>query len=102
MHEHTKFTLLFDLQVGAPDGGRYRVALDSDAADFGGTGRVGHGVDHFTEPEGVPGALFAPGLTVVVRRPSLLGKSHLRNLGRESEHTRTVFLATGMGGQPSD
>ena len=42
-------------QVGAPDGGRYRVAVDSDAFDFGGAGRVGHDVDHFTVPEGVPG-----------------------------------------------
>ena len=45
--------------MGAPDGGRYRVALDSDADDFGGSGRVGHGIDHFTEPEGVPGAHLA-------------------------------------------
>ena len=52
-------TELYKLQVGAPDGGRYRVALDSDAVDFGGSGRVGHGVDHFTEPEGVPGMLSA-------------------------------------------
>ena len=42
-------------KVGAPEGGRYRVALDSDATDFGGEGRVGHDVDHFTQPEGVPG-----------------------------------------------
>ena len=45
--------------MGAPDGGRYRVAVDSDAAAFGGAGRIGHGVDHFTEPEGVPGGLLA-------------------------------------------
>ncbi|KAI7843063.1 hypothetical protein COHA_003235 [Chlorella ohadii] len=38
------------LQVPVPEPGRYRVALDSDAWDFGGPGRVGHDVDHFTSP----------------------------------------------------
>lgn len=36
-------------QVPVPEPGRYRVALDSDAWDFGGPGRVGHDVDHFTQ-----------------------------------------------------
>lgn len=44
-----------ELQVGAGEGGKYRVVLDSDAPAFGGHGRVGHDVDHFTQPEGVPG-----------------------------------------------
>ena len=35
-------------QVPVPEPGRYRVALDSDAWDFGGPGRVGHDVDHFS------------------------------------------------------
>ncbi|KAI3424010.1 uncharacterized protein J3R85_010659 [Psidium guajava] len=42
-------------KVGCDLPGKYRVALDSDAWDFGGHGRVGHGIDHFTCPEGVPG-----------------------------------------------
>ncbi|KAK4489907.1 hypothetical protein RD792_000555 [Penstemon davidsonii] len=42
-------------QVGCDLPGKYRVALDSDAWEFGGHGRVGHDVDHFTNPEGVPG-----------------------------------------------
>lgn len=49
------------LQVGAGEGGRYRVVLDSDEGRFGGRGRLGHGVDHFTQPEGVPGtSLIVP------------------------------------------
>ncbi|XP_077246825.1 1,4-alpha-glucan-branching enzyme 1, chloroplastic/amyloplastic-like isoform X2 [Tasmannia lanceolata] len=53
-------------KVGCDLPGKYRVALDSDAWDFGGPGRsgsisdssefqVGHNVDHFTSPEGIPG-----------------------------------------------
>lgn len=42
-------------KVGCDLPGKYRVALDSDARDFGGHGRVGHNVDHFTSPEGIPG-----------------------------------------------
>ncbi|VVA25717.1 PREDICTED: 1 [Prunus dulcis] len=42
-------------KVGCDLPGKYRVALDSDACEFGGHGRVGHDVDHFTFPEGIPG-----------------------------------------------
>ncbi|XP_011628895.1 1,4-alpha-glucan-branching enzyme 1, chloroplastic/amyloplastic isoform X1 [Amborella trichopoda] len=42
-------------KVGCDLPGKYRVALDSDALEFGGHGRVGHDVDHFTSPEGEPG-----------------------------------------------
>ncbi|KAJ8538179.1 hypothetical protein K7X08_014719 [Anisodus acutangulus] len=42
-------------KVGCDLPGKYRVALDSDAWEFGGHGRVGHDVDHFTSPEGTPG-----------------------------------------------
>ncbi|CAA7391260.1 unnamed protein product [Spirodela intermedia] len=42
-------------KVGCDIPGKYRVALDSDALEFGGLGRVGHDVDHFTSPEGIPG-----------------------------------------------
>ncbi|XP_057435151.1 1,4-alpha-glucan-branching enzyme 1, chloroplastic/amyloplastic-like isoform X2 [Lotus japonicus] len=42
-------------KVGCDLPGKYRVALDSDAREFGGHGRVGHNVDHFTAPEGIPG-----------------------------------------------
>ncbi|KAK1297266.1 1,4-alpha-glucan-branching enzyme [Acorus calamus] len=42
-------------KVGCDLPGKYRVALDSDASEFGGHGRVGHHVDHFTSPEGIPG-----------------------------------------------
>lgn len=42
-------------KIGCDLPGKYRVALDSDALDFGGRGRVGHAVDHFTTPEGIPG-----------------------------------------------
>ncbi|GFZ10518.1 starch branching enzyme 2.1 [Actinidia rufa] len=42
-------------KIGCDLPGKYRVALDSDAWEFGGHGRVGHDVDHFTSPEGIPG-----------------------------------------------
>lgn len=42
-------------KIGCDMPGKYRVALDSDALEFGGHGRVSHDVDHFTSPEGVPG-----------------------------------------------
>lgn len=42
-------------KVGCKEPGKYRVALDSDHPDFGGKGRVGYGVDHFSSPEGIPG-----------------------------------------------
>ncbi|KAL0016830.1 hypothetical protein SO802_003899 [Lithocarpus litseifolius] len=42
-------------KVGCDLPGKYRVALDSDASEFGGHGRVGHDADHFTSPEGIPG-----------------------------------------------
>ncbi|KAK6939075.1 Alpha-amylase/branching enzyme, C-terminal all beta [Dillenia turbinata] len=42
-------------KVGCDLPGKYRVALDSDSSEFGGPGRVGHNVDHFTNPEGIPG-----------------------------------------------
>ena len=45
-------------QVGVPAGGRYQVALDSDDSHFGGQGRVGHDVEHFSSPEGIPGMLL--------------------------------------------
>jgi 1,4-alpha-glucan branching enzyme len=41
-------------KVGCDLPGKYKVALDSDACEFGGHGRVGHDVDHFTCPEGIP------------------------------------------------
>ncbi|GKU98143.1 hypothetical protein SLEP1_g11180 [Rubroshorea leprosula] len=42
-------------KVGCDLPGKYQIALDSDAWEFGGHGRVGHDVDHFTSPEGIPG-----------------------------------------------
>ena len=43
------------LKVGCEIPGKYRICLDSDAAEFGGHARVDHAVDHFTSPEGEPG-----------------------------------------------
>lgn len=43
---------LVGFKVGVGMGGTYRVALDSDDRAFGGEGRVGHDVDHFTTPAG--------------------------------------------------
>ncbi|XP_002967402.2 1,4-alpha-glucan-branching enzyme, chloroplastic/amyloplastic isoform X2 [Selaginella moellendorffii] len=42
-------------KIGCDLPGKYKIALDSDAFDFGGRVRVGHDVDHFTSPEGIPG-----------------------------------------------
>jgi 1,4-alpha-glucan branching enzyme len=38
------------LAVPAPVPGKYRAVLDSDGEEFGGKGRIGHTVDHFTQP----------------------------------------------------
>lgn len=73
-------SLTFRYKVGCDLPGKYRIALDSDAFEFGGQGRVSHifmiitifssrfvitskalmlqvihDVDHFTSPEGIPG-----------------------------------------------
>ena len=37
-----------DYRVGVDVGGKYCVALDSDAKEFDGHGRLDHNVDHFT------------------------------------------------------
>ena len=37
------------LAVPVPIPGKYRAVLDSDALEFGGKGRIGHGVDHFSQ-----------------------------------------------------
>lgn len=42
------------LEIGVPEAGKYRLALDTDAQAFGGSARCGFGVDHFTEPDGPP------------------------------------------------
>ncbi|GMH18906.1 hypothetical protein Nepgr_020747 [Nepenthes gracilis] len=42
-------------KIGCDLPGKYRVALDSDAWEFGGGGRVDHDIDHFTMAEGIPG-----------------------------------------------
>lgn len=39
------------LKVATPEPGKYRVVVDSDALRYGGKGRVGWEVDHFTQPE---------------------------------------------------
>lgn len=63
-----------DYKIGVPDGGKYRVVADSDAAEFGGKGLLGWrwnnrgtgsgggessscsgGGEYFSNPEGVPG-----------------------------------------------
>jgi 1,4-alpha-glucan branching enzyme len=38
------------LSVPTPQAGKYRIVLGSDDTEFGGRGRLGHGVDHFTQP----------------------------------------------------
>ncbi|KAG0581581.1 hypothetical protein KC19_4G262800 [Ceratodon purpureus] len=43
------------LKVGCEIPGKYRICLDSDAAEFGGHARLDHEVEHFTSPEGEPG-----------------------------------------------
>ncbi|XP_047325240.1 1,4-alpha-glucan-branching enzyme-like isoform X1 [Impatiens glandulifera] len=42
-------------KVGCDLPGKYKVALASDAFQFGGHGRVDNDVEHFTSPEGIPG-----------------------------------------------
>ena len=48
-HTHTHTVQSFtDYRVGVDVGGKYRVALDSDAKEFDGHGRIDHNVDHYT------------------------------------------------------
>ncbi|MCQ2364667.1 MAG: alpha amylase C-terminal domain-containing protein [Akkermansia sp.] len=42
-----------DYALHAPFAGEWRVVLDSDAAEFGGYARQDHGVNHFTDADGV-------------------------------------------------
>lgn len=68
------------LKIPVPEPGKYKVVLDSDAWKFGGNGRVGHDVDHFSQPV-VDGELFhsrgqymqvlAPSRTVVAYRKAV-------------------------------
>jgi len=60
------FTDYEALDVPVPEPGKYRVSLDSDALEFGGRGRVGHDVDHFSEP----GEMFGRGQSIKVLAPS--------------------------------
>ena len=46
------------VQVGTPEPGRYKAVLTSDDVEFGGRGRINHDTEHFTHPEGTPGAAF--------------------------------------------
>jgi 1,4-alpha-glucan branching enzyme len=46
------------LKVPVPQPGKYRPVLDSDAKEFGGRGRVGHGVDHFSDPVAAGGEKY--------------------------------------------
>lgn len=41
---------VMDYRIPMPAPGRYRVILDSDAAEFGGAARIDHSVDYFTFP----------------------------------------------------
>ncbi|EIE25420.1 starch branching enzyme [Coccomyxa subellipsoidea C-169] len=43
-------------KVGTPEPGRYKAVLTSDDVEFGGRGRINHDTEHFTHPEGTPGA----------------------------------------------
>jgi len=64
------------LAVPTPEHGIYQVVLDSDEEKFGGMGRIGHGVDHFTKPVGEgedgehPGAFADRGQFMRVLSPS--------------------------------
>ncbi|CEF97678.1 Glycosyl hydrolase, family 13, catalytic domain [Ostreococcus tauri] len=40
------------LEIGVPEPGKYQLAFDTDAREFGGKSRCGFSVDHFTSPDG--------------------------------------------------
>ena len=63
----------YKIGVGVP--GKYALALDSDASDYGGRGRVYHDAEYFTSPEEQDGGfngrpcsmqIFSPPRTVLV------------------------------------
>ena len=47
--------------MGTPEAGKFGAVLSSDDPEFGGQGRINSATEHFTHPEGTPGALHAPG-----------------------------------------
>lgn len=57
-----------DYALHAPFAGEWRVVLDSDAAEFGGYARQDHGVNHFTDADGVLQLYLLP-RTVLVLAP---------------------------------
>lgn len=60
------------MQVGVPEGGRYEVVLSSDEGRFGGRSRIGVGIEHFSQPEGIPGTPWTRCARAVMLRFSLV------------------------------
>ncbi|KAG6599100.1 1,4-alpha-glucan-branching enzyme 1, chloroplastic/amyloplastic, partial [Cucurbita argyrosperma subsp. sororia] len=103
-------------KVGCDIPGKYRVALDSDASEFGGRGRVGHDIDHFTSPEGIPGVpetnfnnrpnsfkVLSPAQTCVVyyRVYESKEKENGVSVGASEAHATDVVLARDKEGEIS-
>ncbi|KAI1296716.1 putative 1,4-alpha-glucan-branching enzyme [Halotydeus destructor] len=63
-----------DYRIGVEEPGKYKIVLDTDAAEFGGHSRLDHGTDFFTFPEGYCGRrnsmmVYIPSRTAVVFAP---------------------------------
>eukprot|EP01026_Neomeris_dumetosa_P075611 TRINITY_DN80114_c0_g1_i3.p1 TRINITY_DN80114_c0_g1~~TRINITY_DN80114_c0_g1_i3.p1 ORF type:complete len:614 (-),score=89.52 TRINITY_DN80114_c0_g1_i3:247-1854(-) len=99
------------LKIGVGEGGKYRVVLDSDATCYGGKGRVGHDVDHFTHHEGTPGVpetnfndrphsmmVLSPSRTVVAyaraadNTPQHSSQESLKDIELEAQNTEEILF----------
>ncbi|XP_076889864.1 uncharacterized protein LOC143540780 [Bidens hawaiensis] len=83
-------------KVGCDLPGKYRVVLDSDAWEFGGHGRFGHDVDHFTSPEGLPGVPETnfnnrPNSFKVLSPPRTCVIKHLLTLSKHTTFLNFIF-----------
>lgn len=78
-----------------PEPGRYRVALDSDAWDFGGPGRVGHDVDHFSAVRASRPPWFCDfnqGVLSFQSRQQGAGAAGRGRLGHDVDHSTAVRM----------
>ncbi len=68
---------LSNYRLPAPEAGEWEVALDSDAAEFGGFGRQDAAVHHVTDEDGCISVYLLPRTAIVLRRVSQSRPCHL-------------------------
>lgn len=108
-----------DFKIGVPDGGKYRIVADSDAAEFGGNGLLGWrwnrgsggkssssscsgGGEYFSSPEGVPGLAETNfndrAHSILVASPARSALVYAREVEEETEKAEDVGKKKKRGG----